>query len=166
MSLRPFFEASLVIQIHEIAAVLAFLLGAMVLWRRKGNASHRFAGRIWVGLMLTVAISSIFIHEIKMWGNYSPIHILTLVTLISLPLAIRFARRGNIHAHQQAMQGTYIGGMLIAGGLTFLPGRLNFEILFGESIGIGGMWGSVIGVGSAVVVFFLLLANNRRAGKT
>lgn len=162
MSLRPFFEASLAIQIHQIAAILALLLGAAVLWRRKGNSVHKRLGKVWVGLMLVTAFSSIFIHQIKMWGNYSPVHLLTLLVLVNMPLAIWYARRGDIDAHKKVMQGTYIGGMLVAGGLTFLPGRLNFEIFFGDGYGIGGMWGSVIGVGAAILVFVALLVYDRR----
>lgn len=86
MSLRPFFEASLAIQLHEIAAILAFGLGAFVLWRRKGNTSHKWWGKIWVALMIVTAGTSVFIHEIKLWGNYSPIHFLTLLVLVSMPL--------------------------------------------------------------------------------
>ncbi len=144
MSLRPFFEASLAVQIHEITAILAFILGALVLWRRKGNASHKFWGRIWVVSMLITSLTSIFIHSIKLWGNYSPIHILTAVVIINLPLAVWFARRGKIETHRRIMQGTYLGGMLIAGSLTFLPGRMNYEIILGEGTRIGSNWAGVI----------------------
>jgi len=80
-----------------------------------------------------------------------------------MPLAVYYARRGNIVAHRQTMQGTYLGGMIVAGGLTLIPGRLNFEILFGASDGLGGMWGSAIGIGSAILVFIALVMYDKRA---
>ncbi len=161
MSLRPFFEADPAIQIHQIAALLALITGAVVLWRRKGNGEHKFWGRVWVALMLVTAVSSIFIHETRMWGNFSPIHLLTLLVLVNIPLAIWYARQGNIVAHYRMMQGTYIG-LVVAGLLTFLPGRINFAILFGEGFGIGGVWGSVIGIVSAASVMAVLLYRRAR----
>ena len=40
-------------------------------------------------------------------------------------------RRGNIRGHRMAMLGLYIGGLLIAGGLTLLPGRVLHRVVFG-----------------------------------
>jgi len=164
MSLTPFFEASLAIQIHQIAALLAFVLGAMVLWRRKGNASHKLWGRIWVGLMMVTAFSSIFIHQIKLWGNYSPIHLLTALVLINMPLAVWFARRGKIERHKHMMQGTYLG-LAIAGGLTFLPGRINYQILIGDGQYIGGLTASILGIGGAVLGFIILSRASNKAAR-
>jgi uncharacterized membrane protein len=39
----------------------------------KGTATHRVAGRTWVVLMSAVALTSFFIHEIRLWGSWSPI---------------------------------------------------------------------------------------------
>ena len=52
---QPYFEASLAVQIHALAAVAAFFLGAVVFLRKKGTRRHRTMGKIWVGLMLIVA---------------------------------------------------------------------------------------------------------------
>lgn len=157
MNLQPFWDAGLVIQIHEVTAIAAFVIGAAILWRRKGNGAHKMWGKLWVGLMVVVALSSVFIHEIRMWGDYSPIHILSAVTLINLPLAIWAARQGNVQRHKIAMQSTFVGGMVVAGGLTFLPGRLNHEILFGASQGIGSGFGWAFGIGG-VLLFGLVMA--------
>jgi uncharacterized membrane protein len=42
-----------------------------------------------------------------------------------------YARRHNIRAHRQSMLGVYIGGLLIAGSLTLLPGRIMHTVFFG-----------------------------------
>jgi len=126
MNLAAFSQASAVIQAHTIAALVALAVGAGVLLARKGTMPHVWFGRIWVALMLVVALSSFWIQSL--WpGRFSLIHILSILTLASLPYAIWMRRRGNIAGHKRAMIGTFLG-LLIAGGFTFLPGRLMHEI--------------------------------------
>jgi len=118
-----------VIQIHLAAAVTAFVLGGVLLLARKGRAFHRIAGWTWVGVMGTVAFASLFITEINDdWWSW--IHILSGSTLLMLPLAVRAAKKHNLRTHRSIMFSLYIGGMLIAGGFTFLPGRLMREVFF------------------------------------
>jgi hypothetical protein len=50
----------LAIKMHLLAAVGAVLLGAALMWVRKGRTFHRVAGWSWVGLVSLVAGSSIF----------------------------------------------------------------------------------------------------------
>ena len=69
------------IPLHALGAMLAIMLGAAQLSMKKGGAVHMLLGRVWVGLMLVVAGSSFFIHEIRLWGAYSPIHLLSLWTI-------------------------------------------------------------------------------------
>jgi uncharacterized membrane protein len=52
--------------------------------------------------MLTVAVSSLFIHKIRMWGPWSPIHLLSILVLVTLPLAVIYARRNDIAQHRIA----------------------------------------------------------------
>ena len=131
MTLQPLLEASLAIQLHAAAAVLAFLLGGMILFRRKGDRLHRMGGRVWVGLMLVVCISSFFIHTIRMFGPWSPIHLLSLGTLVSLAWGVGLARSRRIMEHRRTMQGTYVGALVLAGFFTFMPGRIMHEVFFG-----------------------------------
>lgn len=158
MSLDPLFNTTTAIQIHMIAALGAFFLGAVVLWKKKGNKIHKLNGRIWVALMLVTSFSGFFIHEIQLWGNYSPIHIISALVPLGLAYAIYEARTGKIDAHQRSMKSTYIGGMIVAGGLTFLPGRLSHEMLFGDSdfdvFGQAGGWLVPIVLAGLVALYF------------
>ncbi|MEM6408286.1 MAG: DUF2306 domain-containing protein [Pseudomonadota bacterium] len=125
------------IWVHSLAAVAALCLGAYVLWRPKGDQRHRWTGRIWVGLMAVTALSSFGIREIFN-GWFSPIHILSVYTLITLVVAIHAIRnRDRIeHAvlkHQTEMKTLFASGMLIAGGFTFMPERLLGRLTFGET---------------------------------
>ena len=119
------------IPLHAIMAMVAIILGGIQLSMKKGGAIHKLLGRIWVGLMLIVAISSFFIHEIKLWGAYSPIHLLSLWTIFSLGLAIYFVRVGNIKRHKQVMIVLYFFALILTGFFTFMPGRIMHQIFFG-----------------------------------
>ncbi|GHE48856.1 membrane protein [Camelimonas fluminis] len=130
MHLSPLLNASFAIQIHVAAAIAALLLGGAILLRRKGDAPHRIAGRVWGGLMIVVAGSSFFIHEVRMWGPWSPIHLLSLLTLASLAWGVRMARIRRHSAHRRIMLGLYMGALVITGFFTLLPGRIMHDVLF------------------------------------
>jgi uncharacterized membrane protein len=131
MSLSPLLAASLPIQIHAFAAMSAFVLGAVQLAAPKGTLPHRTLGWIWAALMLTVAVSSFWIHEIRLLGPWSPIHVLSIVSLISLPLGLWYAHRHNVRGHRLTMIGLYAGALVIAGLFTFMPGRIMYRVVFG-----------------------------------
>jgi len=131
MTLAPLLAASPAIQMHAFAALAAFALGAVQLTAPKGTIPHRLFGWLWAGLMLTVVLSSFFIHEIRLWGPWSPIHLLSIFTLVMLPMAVWRARRHDVRRHQRAMVGLFAGSLVIAGLFTFLPGRIMHAVLFG-----------------------------------
>src|SRR6202022_5141787 len=112
--------------IHMSAALSALALGTVMLVRRKGTFSHKVLGRTWAALMLTVAISSLWVPSFL---HFTWIHLFTLLTLVSLPLAIYKIRTGDVRGHAQAMKGLFIGGLVIAGGFTLVPGRLLGNVL-------------------------------------
>ena len=89
----PLTNAPFAIQLHAYAALAAFVLGAVQLARVKGTTQHRALGYTWVGLMLVVAISSFWIHDMRVWGPWSPIHLLSILALLMLPAAHLFRAR-------------------------------------------------------------------------
>jgi uncharacterized membrane protein len=131
MNLAPLLDAPFAIQLHAAAALAAFALGVMQLVRVKGTASHRALGYTWVGLMLIVALSSFWIHDMRIWGPWSPIHLLSILTLAMLPLAIYFARVHRVRGHKLTMLGLFSGALVIAGIFTLLPGRIMYQVVFG-----------------------------------
>lgn len=131
MSLDPLLAASPAIRFHVMAAVLAVALGTLQLAAPKGTARHRLVGYGWAGLMLIVAVSGFFIHTIRMIGPFSPIHVLSLVILVTVPLAVLRARRGDAAAHGKAMRNIFWIALVGAGLFTLLPGRLMHQLLFG-----------------------------------
>ena len=119
------------IPLHAIAAMLAIVLGGVQLYMNKGSLTHKLLGYIWVGLMLIVSVSSFFIHEIKLWNIYSPIHLLSAWTIFSLGLAIYYVRISNIKRHKQVMIMIYGFALVLTGFFTFMPGRVMHQIVFG-----------------------------------
>jgi uncharacterized membrane protein len=131
MSLAPLLDATPVIQVHAFAAMGAFTLGVIQLSAPKGTLPHRTIGWIWAALMLTIAGSSFFIHQLRLWGPFSPIHLLSIFTLVMLPIAVLRAHRHQVERHRRAMLGLFFGALVIAGAFTFLPGRIMHAVAFG-----------------------------------
>src|SRR5438094_9780483 len=93
MSLAPLLDAAPAIPLHAFAAMAAFLLGAVQLAAPKGSLPHRTLGWVWISLMVSVAVSSFWIHQIRLVGPWSPIHLLSILTLVVLPTGAWMAHR-------------------------------------------------------------------------
>ena len=132
MTLAPLLNAAPVIQVHAFAAMTAFALGVVQLAAPKGTLPHRTIGWIWVALMATIAISSFWIHSIRLVGPFSPIHLISIFVLVMLPLAVLAARRHDVPHHRKRMIGMFVGGLVVAGGFTFWPGRIMHAIVTGQ----------------------------------
>jgi uncharacterized membrane protein len=137
MSLSPLLQAAPAIQLHTAVALLALILGALILCLRKGTALHRSLGRLWIGLMLGTALSSFFIHSINLFEGFSPIHLLSIVVIYSSIRAVQAARSGRISAHRAYVVNLYATALLGAGAFTLLPGRLMHQVVFGVQGGRG-----------------------------
>ena len=116
---------------HALAALAAVILGGWQLATHKGTRRHRALGWIWVGLMAYVAGSSFLISELRLWGAFSPIHLLSAWTLFSLVMAVHHARRGNIGQHKIWMVLLYVLALLVTGLFTLWPGRVMNQVLLG-----------------------------------
>lgn len=162
MTLEPVFNASLPIQLHIVTVAPAAVIGAWLLASRKGTPLHRLFGRIWIALMVASAVSSLFIHTIRMVGPFSPIHLLSVYVMIGAWQAVAAARSGRIREHRRATVGMYLGGIVGAGLFTLLPGRLMNEVVFaGQSP--GAMASILLVLGLIVWPFFSYLRHRQLA---
>ena len=119
-----------VLQVHILAATAALVIGGVLMARPKGRGLHKALGWSWVAAMGATAVSSLFITGLN--GDfYSLIHLLSGWTIIALPMAVVAIRNRKVEAHRRMMTGMYFGGLLVAGALTFIPGRFMFAFLFG-----------------------------------
>jgi uncharacterized membrane protein len=114
---------SILIATHAFSALTSLLVGAWQLFFSvKGDAMHRFVGKVWAILMLYVSVSSFWIREIR-HGQFSLLHLLSIVTIVSVILGIADARRGNLRGHLGNMRGSWIG-LCVAGGFALgVPDR-------------------------------------------
>jgi uncharacterized membrane protein len=131
MTLGPLLTADPVIRVHAFAAIAAFALGIVQLSAPKGTIPHRAVGWLWVLLMLAVSISAFWIHTIRLWGPWSPIHLLAIFTLIMLPIAVLHARHHQVARHRVAMISLFFGALVVAGAFTLVPGRIMHAVVFG-----------------------------------
>ena len=122
-------QSPLVLQAHVAGALITFAVGCVLLAGVKGRAMHRALGYVWVASMAITAISSFFLQSINP-GSFSFIHTLSAWTMIILPMGLAAARRKNIAAHRKHMTGMFMGGMVVAGLFSLLPGRLMWHLFF------------------------------------
>lgn len=138
MSLAPLLEAPIIVQIHALAAAAALILGTVQLAAPKGGAAHKAVGAVWLLLMGAIAASSVFIGRPlqagePFWARFSPIHIFTVFTFVSLAIGLRLLLAGGprLKHHSRPFIGLFVGGLIVAGGLALFPGRLMHEVVFG-----------------------------------
>src|ERR1700750_2141502 len=103
INLAPLLNALPPIPLHAFAAMAAFVLGVVQLAAPKGTLPHRALGWIWVALMMVVALSSFWIHQIRLVGPFSPIHLLSIFVLVVLPLGVWRAHRHQVADHRRIM---------------------------------------------------------------
>ncbi|WP_425228960.1 DUF2306 domain-containing protein [Sphingomonas sp.] len=116
--------------VHLAAVIPALPLGAWVLLARKGSPRHRLLGKIWLALMVTGAVSALWVRHLND-GRLSAIHLLVPVVLAGAWRVVASARRGDIVAHKRALIGLLAGGMITPALLSFVPGRLMWTWLVG-----------------------------------
>lgn len=115
-------ELTVASAIHLAAVVPAVVIGAVQVAAPKGTLPHKRLGWAWVIAMLTAAVSSFWIMEIREGAGWSVIHLLSLWVLFALAMAIWHVRRGNVRAHKRFMVGTLLG-LAGAGVGALMPGR-------------------------------------------
>lgn len=107
--------------LHLTTVLPAFFIGIVVMTMKKGTALHRKLGRAWGMLMMATALSSFWLQGL--FGGIGPIHIFSVMTLISIPRGIIAIRKGNVKVHERAMTGPFIG-LCVAGAFSLIPGRV------------------------------------------
>lgn len=119
--------------LHLATVLPSVALGFYLLGAAKGTPRHRLLGKLWCALMVTTALFALMIrgYFLPNWHGINPIHLFSLLTLVSVPRIILAARQHNVAAHQRAVFGLCTGGLFIAGMLAFTPGRVLGDALFG-----------------------------------
>ncbi len=107
----------MIILLHIISALLVLILGIFLFGKR--NKYSNFLGQLRLITMFLVAMSGFFI---KTSGNFSPLHLFSIITIISLLSALRAKSQKDFITYNKRVVGPFIG-LLIALPFTFLPDR-------------------------------------------
>ena len=115
---------------HLISVVVATALTPVMLLRPRGTRNHRQLGWVWVTAMFSTALLSLFVRNVN-HGGFSFIHILSVWTLIQVPIIAWSARKHDITRHRRSVRAMVTGALLVAGFFTFPFDRLLGQWLFG-----------------------------------
>jgi len=130
MHLTAVLQAPAVIQIHLATVLPALAIGTwQIFLSTKGSRLHRAFGFAYLALMTVTAVAAFFIRSVG-HGGLTLIHLFVPLTFFGVFAAVWYVRRGHIRGHRSAMLGLY-AGMLAAGALAFLPGRLLHHLFIG-----------------------------------
>ena len=122
-------------KLHLWTILPALVIGMYILVRKKGTSHHRMVGKVYMLLMFFTALVSLFMPARvgpTLFDHFGFIHIFSAIVLYEIPMAYVTARRGDIKQHQSYMVGLYFGGLMLAAGLTLLPGRTIHLFFFGS----------------------------------
>jgi uncharacterized membrane protein len=115
---------------HIATILIAVTLTPVMLLRRRGDRLHRQLGWVWVAAMFSTALLSMFVRNVNN-GGFSFIHILSVWTMIQVPIIAWSARQHNVKRHRYGVRAMVTGALLIAGFFTFPFNRLLGQWLFG-----------------------------------
>jgi uncharacterized membrane protein len=118
-----------VIWAHLATILVALVLTPVMLLRRRGDRRHRVLGWVWAAALFGTAFISLFVKVLNP-GHFSYIHLLSILTIVQVPLIVLYARRHDHKRHRQAVRGMVIGALLVAGFFTLPFGRLLGHWLF------------------------------------
>jgi len=132
MNLDPLYHTLSFVHLSTIGP--AFLIGTYIMLTKKGSGQHKFLGRIYMVLMLFTAVVTLFMSAQvgpTLFNHFGFIHLLSVLVLYSVPSAYFAIKAGDVKKHKFRMIALYVGGMLVAGGFTLVPGRFLGDLLFG-----------------------------------
>jgi uncharacterized membrane protein len=128
------YKPSNIVFLHLFVILPCVILGAYLIFAKKGTNIHRQAGKVYMILMAFTGALTLFIPAQvghRVFNHFGLLHLLSLLTLWSVPKAWFAIKRGDVKAHKSAMIKLYIGGIIIAGGFAILAeGRYLNYLLF------------------------------------
>ena len=161
MNFQLILTADPVIELHIICGVTALIVGPFALYGKRRGALHGAIGYFWVFSMLLLAGTSFFTEGLAVFGRFGPIHLLSLFAIWSVFEAMRQIYLGNSALHRRIMHNLYWYGLVIAGLVNFLLGRVTNRVFLGDSQANYGF--GVIALG--IICLFVWHAYSRRKPK-
>ena len=123
-----------IVLIHLCIILPCILFDTYLIFAKKGTQSHNFIGKLYMILMGLTGILTLFIPAQvgqNIFNHFGVLHLLSLLTLYTVPSAWFAIKRGDVKSHKYSMISLYIGGIIIAGGYAILaPGRYLHTLFF------------------------------------
>lgn len=141
--------------IHFIFALLAVLLGTLMLASRKGSKNHKRIGYSYVVVMVIVNATALMIFELyKKWGIFHWSALISLITVAGGFIPMIFKRGNYVALHFSFMFWSVIGlySAFVAEILVRLPKMVIDEK--GEPVTI---FYQMVGIGIAVTYFIAVI---------
>ena len=135
MTLQPLLQSNWAIQVHIVALGLAWLAGTwQFLVSRKSGRSHAALGRVFIALMLVMALDTLFIHVRSPGSPFlglSLMHLYVPLILAFCAVAIIGARTHRLPLHRFAVICLYFGSLVFTGLVQiFLVPGITHRIFF------------------------------------
>ena len=130
--------------IHLLMALAAMFFGTAVIFNRKGTRKHRWMGRSYLIMMLTMNGTGLLNYEL--FGRFGPFHwmvLASLATLVAGYVPTLLKAPGWKHRHAYFMVWSYIG--LLAAAVAEVASRVP-----GWSFGPSVIIGSVVVIATGV----------------
>lgn len=105
----------------------------LIVCSNKGGVFHKKIGYGYMGLLLFSAIVSLFLKAYvgpTFLNHFGWIHLLSVLTIWTIPRSLIAAKKGNISRHKRGMQLLYWTGLILAGLFTLMPGRYLHGLCF------------------------------------
>ena len=137
--------------IHTIFGMVALVAGTAVIFTKKGTQWHRVVGRIYLGNMLALNITALFIY--RLYGRFGPFHWMALASLLTLiagmvPVLTRRPKGGWLELHASFINGSFVG--LVAATAAEITSRIpGTENHFGFVVSLTSAL--VIGIGAMLI---------------
>ena len=130
--------------VHTIAALAAIVLGALVVFNRKGTRQHRCMGFGYLAMMLTLNGTALLDYEL--YGHFGPFHWMVLASLVTIVMGFVPVWRkspGWIYRHANYMVGSFVG--LSAAAVAEVASRIP-GWSFGQSVILSSVAVVVLGI--------------------
>jgi uncharacterized membrane protein len=131
MTFALFLASPPTIQAHAFFVIFAIVLGAIQFALQKAVLWSQSVGWTFTFVMMLAAGTSFFIHAVNACGPWSPIRLLSILTLSTAPLAVGRAHQGDVVRHPAGMILIDTLALIVAAVFKLCPRRIVHRILFG-----------------------------------
>ena len=127
-------QISILVFIHLAVIFPCLIIGTYLMVAQKGTKSHQLLGKFYLVMMGFTGLLTLFMPAQvgpTLWNHFGLLHLLSILTIWSVPRAWIAIKNGQVEVHKTAMTRLYVGGLLLAGSFAvFAEGRYLNKLIF------------------------------------